>query len=71
MKNLRKLFGTDGIRGVANRDLTPEFVLRIGKAGARFLSADSKNRKIVVGRHKAIGRFYFERSFIRIALKRG
>jgi phosphoglucosamine mutase len=50
MKNLRKLFGTDGIRGVANRDLTPEFVLRIGKAGARFLSADSKNRKIVVGR---------------------
>ena len=50
MKNLRKLFGTDGIRGVANRDLTPEFVLRVGKAGARFLSTDSKDRKIVVGR---------------------
>ncbi len=50
MKNLRKLFGTDGIRGVANRDLTPEFVLKVGRAGARFLSADSKDRKIVVGR---------------------
>ncbi len=50
MKNLRKLFGTDGIRGVANQDLTPEFVLKIGKAAAKFLSADSKNRKIVVGR---------------------
>lgn len=50
MKNLRKLFGTDGIRGVANRDLTPEFVLKVGKAGAKFLSADSKDRKIVVGR---------------------
>jgi phosphoglucosamine mutase len=50
MKNLRKLFGTDGIRGVANLDLTPEFVLRVGKAGAKFLSADSKNKKIVVGR---------------------
>ncbi len=35
-KNLRKLFGTDGIRGVANVDLTPEFVLSVGKAGARF-----------------------------------
>jgi phosphoglucosamine mutase len=50
MKNLRQLFGTDGIRGVANRDLTPEFVLKVGKAGARFLSTDSKDRKIVVGR---------------------
>jgi phosphoglucosamine mutase len=50
MKNLRKLFGTDGIRGVANRDLTPEFVLKIGRAGAKFLSADSKNGKIIVGR---------------------
>jgi phosphoglucosamine mutase len=50
MKDLRKLFGTDGIRGVANRDLTPEFVLKVGKAGARFLSTDSKDRKIIVGR---------------------
>ncbi len=50
MRNLRKLFGTDGIRGVANLDLTPEFVLRVGKAGARFLSADSKNKTIIVGR---------------------
>jgi phosphoglucosamine mutase len=50
MKDLRKLFGTDGIRGIANRDLTPEFVLKVGKAGARFLSTGSKERKIVVGR---------------------
>jgi phosphoglucosamine mutase len=50
MKNLRKLFGTDGIRGVANCDLTPEFVLKVGRAGARYLSTDSKDRKIVVGR---------------------
>jgi Phosphomannomutase len=50
MRDLRKLFGTDGIRGVANRDLTPEFVLKVGRAGARFLCADSKNKKIVVGR---------------------
>jgi phosphoglucosamine mutase len=50
MRDLRKLFGTDGIRGVANLDLTPEFVMRVGKAGARFFSSDSKNGKIVVGR---------------------
>ncbi len=27
-----RLFGTDGIRGVANHDLTPELVLRVGRA---------------------------------------
>jgi len=27
-----RLFGTDGIRGVANRDLTPELVLQVGSA---------------------------------------
>ena len=40
----RRLFGTDGVRGVANRDLTPELALAIGRAfggrlpgGARVL----------------------------------
>ena len=42
-ENIRKLFGTDGIRGHANRELTPEFVLRIGKAAAKFLKVAVKN----------------------------
>ncbi|HJR44273.1 MAG TPA: phosphoglucosamine mutase [Actinomycetota bacterium] len=29
---MAKLFGTDGIRGVANRDLTPDLILAIGRA---------------------------------------
>ncbi len=34
---VRKLFGTDGVRGVANRDLTPELALAIGRGlGARL-----------------------------------
>jgi len=33
-------FGTDGVRGVANRDLTPEFVVALGRAAARVLGAD-------------------------------
>ena len=28
----RALFGTDGVRGVANRQLTPELALRLGEA---------------------------------------
>ncbi|HUP69427.1 MAG TPA: phosphoglucosamine mutase [Acidimicrobiales bacterium] len=39
-------FGTDGVRGVANRDLTAEFVLSLGRAAARVLGP----QRFVVGR---------------------
>lgn len=32
-----KLFGTDGVRGTANRDLTPELAVALGRAAARVL----------------------------------
>lgn len=35
-----KLFGTDGVRGVANVDLTPELAFRLGRAAAHVLGAD-------------------------------
>ena len=42
-------FGTDGVRGVANADLTPELVLGLGRAAARVLDAGRVGR-IVIGR---------------------
>ncbi len=46
-----RLFGTDGIRGVANVDLTPEFAFSVGRAGAAVLASRSdRHRPIVVGR---------------------
>lgn len=44
-----KLFGTDGIRGIANKDLTPELAYKIGKAGAHVLS-DGQKGKIIIGK---------------------
>ena len=32
-----RLFGTDGVRGVANRELTAELALALGSAAARRL----------------------------------
>mgnify|MGYP003379601962 CR=1 FL=1 len=32
-----KLFGTDGARGVAGKDLTPELAMQIGRAAAAVL----------------------------------
>ena len=39
-------FGTDGVRGVANVDLTPELVVALGRAAARVLGAE----RFVIGR---------------------
>lgn len=33
-----KLFGTDGVRGVANQGLPPELAFRLGRAGAAVLA---------------------------------
>ena len=39
-----RLFGTDGVRGVANSELTPELAFNLGKAGAAVLSQGNKRR---------------------------
>ena len=40
-------FGTDGVRGVANRELTPELVTALGRAAARVLGTEAP---YVIGR---------------------
>ncbi|GLZ42111.1 phosphoglucosamine mutase [Actinokineospora sp. NBRC 105648] len=49
---MARLFGTDGVRGLANSDLTPELALAIAASAARVLAAhDSSHRPVaVVGR---------------------
>ena len=46
-------FGTDGVRGVANTELTAEFALRLGRAAARVLAANGTDQgsaaTVVVG----------------------
>lgn len=44
-----KLFGTDGIRGIANKDLTPELAYKVGRAGA-YILARGKKGKILLGK---------------------
>ncbi|WP_100446609.1 phosphoglucosamine mutase [Glycomyces xiaoerkulensis] len=48
---MTRLFGTDGVRGRANDDLTPELALRLNTAAARVLGAGSGDRPtVVIGR---------------------
>ena len=52
---MARLFGTDGVRGVANSELTCELALKIGRAAAYVLT-DSGNRhpKIIIGKDTRI-----------------
>lgn len=45
-----RLFGTDGVRGVANSELTPELAFNLGKAGAHVLRKENKRPVIVIGK---------------------
>ena len=49
---MRKYFGTDGIRRIANTDLTPDLVFKVAKAGAYVLSKHKKEGRptILIGR---------------------
>ena len=50
-----KYFGTDGVRGVANSELTPEFAFRLGRVGGYVLTKDTKERpKVLIGRDTRI-----------------
>lgn len=48
---MRRLFGTDGIRGVANQyPMTPELAFRLGKAAATFFKKDKEKASLAIGR---------------------
>ena len=45
---MRKYFGTDGIRRIANTELTPELVYRVAKAGAYVLSKHTDHTPVIL-----------------------
>ncbi len=42
-----KYFGTDGVRGVANQELTPEFAFKLGRAGGYVLTQHAEDQNEV------------------------
>lgn len=45
-----KYFGTDGVRGVANRELTPELAYKIGRCGGYVLTQHAEKPVVLIGR---------------------
>lgn len=51
---MARLFGTDGVRGVANTELTCELAFKLGQAGASVLASNVRRPTILVGRDTRI-----------------
>jgi len=55
-----KFFGTDGVRGIANKDLTPELAFRLGWAATTYFGRDHDKPVIIIGRDTRISGLMLE-----------
>jgi phosphoglucosamine mutase len=58
---MKKLFGTDGVRGVANQDpMTSEMAMRIGRAAAHVFRDSSRRHRVVIGKDTRLSGYMIE-----------
>lgn len=61
---MSRMFGTDGVRGIANCELTPEISYNLGRAGAYVLSKGSHKPRILVGTDTRISKDMLESALV-------
>lgn len=62
---MTKYFGTDGVRGVANTELTPELAFRLGRIGGYLFTKDTEEKaEVLVGRDTRISGHMLENALI-------
>jgi phosphoglucosamine mutase len=60
-----RLFGTDGIRGVANKyPMTSEMALRIGRATAHLFKRRGHKTRVIIGKDTRISGYMFEYALV-------
>ncbi|MBS4179097.1 phosphoglucosamine mutase [Lederbergia citrea] len=59
-----KYFGTDGVRGVANAELTPELAFKLGRFGGYVLTKDTDRPKILIGRDTRVSGHMLEGALV-------
>lgn len=59
-----KYFGTDGVRGIANKELTPELAYKIGRCGGYVLTKNNVKPKILVGRDTRVSGHMLEGALV-------
>lgn len=66
-----RLFGTDGVRGIANKELTIELAMQLGQCGAYAITKGKKNATIIVGKDTRISGDLLESALIAGILSTG
>lgn len=62
---MRKLFGTDGIRGVANVEpMTTEMAMQVGRGVAYIFKNKSRRHKIVIGKDTRLSGYMLENALV-------
>lgn len=59
-----KFFGTDGVRGIANKELTPELAFKLGRFGGYVLTKETEKPKILIGRDPRISGHMLEGALV-------
>ncbi len=59
-----KYFGTDGVRGIANSELTPELAFKVGRFGGYVLTKDKERPKVLIGRDTRISGHMLEGALV-------
>ncbi|GGB35485.1 phosphoglucosamine mutase [Virgibacillus dakarensis] len=57
-------FGTDGVRGVANLELTPELAFKIGRFGGYVLTKETEKPRVLIGRDTRISGHMLEGALV-------
>lgn len=63
--HVKRLFGTDGVRGVANTDpLTAEMALKLGRAVAHVFKRDERRHRIVISKDTRLSGYMLESALV-------
>lgn len=68
---MSRMFGTDGVRGIANQELTIELAMALGKYGANIITEGKKKAKILVGKDTRISGDMLESALVAGILSTG
>jgi phosphoglucosamine mutase len=61
---VRKYFGTDGIRGRANRVITPELALKVGQAAGLMFKRGEHRHRVVIGKDTRLSGYMIETALV-------
>ena len=61
---VRRYFGTDGIRGRANRVITPELALKVGQAAGLMFKNGEHRHRVLIGKDTRLSGYMIETALV-------